>query len=141
MCVITMLHASLLQRCFHSNVQDVVVITKSGVWALASQAQESVASAQWSATQASSVVGPLVQSSRLHSRSARFKAHLHNLPYSDNSKAVNYSNNFLNHLMPKECLSPKSRTFKSNPKATKSSPKRTHTLKPSKHRWLTWPTP
>ena len=33
------------------------------------------------------------------SGSPRFKAHLHNLPYSDNSKPLNYSNNFLNHLM------------------------------------------
>ena len=60
-----MLHATLLQRCFHSNVQDVVVVTKSDVWALASSAQEPVAWAQWSATRASSVVGRLVQSSRL----------------------------------------------------------------------------
>ena len=41
------------------------MVTKSGVWALPSQAQEPVAWAQWSATQASSVVGPLLQSSRL----------------------------------------------------------------------------
>ena len=41
------------------------MVTKSGVWALPSQAQEPVAWAKWSATQASSVVGPLVQSSRL----------------------------------------------------------------------------
>ena len=68
------------------------------------------------------------------SRSPRFKAHLHNLPYSDNSKPLNYSNNFLNHLMPKECLSPESRNFKSNPKATKYNPKPTHTLKPTKRR-------
>ena len=39
------------------------MVTKSGVWALPSQAQEPVAWAQWSATQASSVVGPLVESS------------------------------------------------------------------------------
>ena len=60
-----MLHVTLYQLCFHLNVQDVVVVTKSGVWALPSQAQEPVAWAQWSATQASSVVGALVQSSRL----------------------------------------------------------------------------
>ena len=60
-----MLHATLLQLCFHFNVQDVVVVTKSGVLALPSQAQEPVAWAQWSATQASSVVGALVQSPRL----------------------------------------------------------------------------
>ena len=60
-----MLHATLLQLCFHFNVQDVVVVTKSGVWALPSQAQETVAWAEWSATQASSVVSALVQSSRL----------------------------------------------------------------------------
>ena len=59
------MHAALLQLCFHFNVQDVVVLTKSGVWALPSQAPEPVAWAQSSATQASSVVGPLVQSSRL----------------------------------------------------------------------------
>ena len=41
------------------------MVTKSGVWALPSQAQEPVAWAQWSATRASSVVGPLVQSSCL----------------------------------------------------------------------------
>ena len=41
------------------------MVTKSGVWALPSQGQEPVAWAQWSATQASSVVGPLVQSSRV----------------------------------------------------------------------------
>ena len=41
------------------------MVTKSGVWALPSQAREPVAWAPWSATQASSVVGPLVQSSRL----------------------------------------------------------------------------
>ena len=57
------------------------------------------------------------------SRSPGFKAHIHNLPDSDNSKPLNYSNNCLNHLMPKKCLSPKSRNFKSNPKATKSNPK------------------
>ena len=60
-----MLHATSLQLCFHLNVQDVVVVTKSGVWPLPSQAQQPVAWAQWSATQASSVVGALVQSSRL----------------------------------------------------------------------------
>ena len=60
-----MLHATLLQLCFHFNVQDVVVVTKSGVWALPRQAQEPLAWAQWSATQASSVVGALVHSSRL----------------------------------------------------------------------------
>ena len=60
-----MLHATLLQLCFHFDVQDVVVVTKSGVWALLSQAQETVAWAQWSATQASSVVSALVQSFRL----------------------------------------------------------------------------
>ena len=41
------------------------MVTKSGVWALPSGTQEPVARAQWFATQASSVVGPLVQSSRL----------------------------------------------------------------------------
>ena len=60
-----MLHATLLQLCFHFKVQDVVVVTKSGVWALPSQAKEPVAWAQWSATQATSVVAPPVQSSRL----------------------------------------------------------------------------
>ena len=68
----------------------------------------------------------------LASHSPRFRAHRNNLPYSDNSKPLNYSNNFLNLLMPKECLSPKSRNFKSTPKATKSNPKPTHTLKTSK---------
>ena len=66
------------------------------------------------------------------SRSPSFKAQLHNLPYSDNSKPLHYSNNFPIQLTPKECLSPKSRNFKSNPKATKSNPEPTHTLKPSK---------
>ena len=52
------------------NVQDVVVVTKSGVWALPSQAslsqaQEPVAWAQWSGTKASFRVGALVQFSRL----------------------------------------------------------------------------
>ena len=60
-----MLHTTLLQLCFLFNVHDVVVVSKSGVWALPSQAPEPVAWAQWSATQASSVVGALVQSSRL----------------------------------------------------------------------------
>ena len=60
-----MLHATLLQLCFHFKVQDVVVVTKSGVWALPTQAQEPVAWAQWSATQTTSLVAPLVQSSRL----------------------------------------------------------------------------
>ena len=124
-----MLHATLLQLCFLFNVHDVVVVTQSGVCALSSQAQEPVAWAQWSATQASSSCNPPASSA---SRSPRFKAQLHNLPCSDNSKPLNYSNNFLNHLMPKECLSPKFRNFKSNPKATKSNPKPTHTLKPSK---------
>ena len=41
------------------------MVPKSGVWVLPSQDQEPVAWAEWSATQASSVVGPLVQSSRL----------------------------------------------------------------------------
>ena len=111
------------------------MVTKSGVWALPSQAQEPVAWAQWSATQASSVVGPRVKSSRpIGPTYTPLKAHLQNLPYSDNSKPLNDSNNFPNHLMRKECLSPKSRTFKSNPKATKSNPKPTHTLKSSKRR-------
>ena len=65
MSVITMVHATLLQLCFHFNAQDVVVVTGSGVCALRSQAQEPVAWAQWSATQASYVVGTLVQSSCL----------------------------------------------------------------------------
>ena len=60
-----MLHATLLQLCFHFNVQDVVAVTKSGVWALPSQAREPVAWAQWSATHLNSVVGALVQSSGL----------------------------------------------------------------------------
>ena len=60
-----MLHATLLQLCFHFSVQDLVMVTKTGVWALPSQAQEPLAWSQWSANQASSVVGALVQSSRL----------------------------------------------------------------------------
>ena len=60
-----MLHATLLQLCFHFDVHDVMVVTKSGVWPLPSQAQEPVAWAQWSVNQASSVAGALVQSSLL----------------------------------------------------------------------------
>ena len=130
-----MLHATLLQLCFHFNVQDVVVITKSGVWALRSQAQEPVAWTQWSATQASSVVGRLVQSSRLIGLTfTPLQGSPPQLALLGQLQTSHYSNHFPNHFMPTECLSLKSRKFKSNHKATKSNPKPTHTLKPSKRR-------
>ena len=126
-----MLHATSLQLCFHRNLQDVVVVTKSGVWALKNPWHgpngPRPKQVPWWAPSCNPPA-----SSASHSR--RFKAHCNNLPYSDNSKPLNYSNNLLSHLMPKKCLSPKTRNFKSNPKATKSNPKPTHMLKTSKRR-------